>query len=159
MFDSKKRLKTATASELDLKLTSLQRSLIAFNEILFSIITNQKDSVQKLMDQFKTKFGDKMRYTLLKMSLLFKEKKYSECEKLLGEVVEDAQSSSITRLYLIQVLLLQGKTNDAIEQFKKLDNFREYKLGIVIKLTINLKSPNNLMIFFKHLDQRCYWFA
>lgn len=41
VFDSKKRLKAATASELDLKLNSMQRRLIAYNEILFSIITNQ----------------------------------------------------------------------------------------------------------------------
>jgi len=41
VFDSKKRLKAATSAELDLKLNSKQRRLIAYNEILFSIITNQ----------------------------------------------------------------------------------------------------------------------
>ena len=41
VFDSKKRLKAATSSELDLKLNSKQRRLIAYNEVLFSIITNQ----------------------------------------------------------------------------------------------------------------------
>lgn len=83
------------------------------------------------MEQFKIKFGDKMRYVLLKMTISFKEKKYSECEKLLIELVEDAQSSPIIRLYLIQVLLLQGKTTEAIEHFKKISGFNEYKLGIV----------------------------
>jgi signal recognition particle subunit SRP72 len=41
VFDSKKRIKAATASELDSKLNSIQRRLIAYNEILFSIVTNQ----------------------------------------------------------------------------------------------------------------------
>lgn len=41
IFDSRKKIKAATSSELDTKLNSTQRSLIAYNEILFSIITNQ----------------------------------------------------------------------------------------------------------------------
>ena len=41
VFDSKKRIKLATTTELDYKLNSIQRCLIAYNEILFSIITNQ----------------------------------------------------------------------------------------------------------------------
>lgn len=41
VFDSKKRLKAATAAEVEFKLNSLQRFLIAYNEMLFSIMTNQ----------------------------------------------------------------------------------------------------------------------
>lgn len=41
VFDSKKRIKAATGSELDMKLNSMQRRLISYNEILFSIVTNQ----------------------------------------------------------------------------------------------------------------------
>jgi predicted Zn-dependent protease len=91
----------------------------------------QKDSVPKLLEQFQAKFNDKSRYGLLKMSLLYKDKKYAECEKLLGEVVDADNKPSLTRLYLIQVLLLQGKVNEAIEQFKFLDEYKTYKLGIV----------------------------
>lgn len=71
-----------------------------------------------------------MRSALLKMIVFYKDKKYGECERLLKEVL-DNRNSSLIRLYLIQVLLLQGKTNDAIDQLKKLDEFKEYKLGIV----------------------------
>ncbi len=41
VFDSKKKLKSATSSELEFKLNSLQLKTIAYNEILFSILTNQ----------------------------------------------------------------------------------------------------------------------
>jgi hypothetical protein len=41
VFDSRKRIKVATAVESEAKLNSFQRKLIAFNEILFYIITNQ----------------------------------------------------------------------------------------------------------------------
>ena len=41
VFDSKKRIKVATASEMEQKLNSMQRRIIGYNEILFSIVTNQ----------------------------------------------------------------------------------------------------------------------
>jgi signal recognition particle subunit SRP72 len=53
VFDSKKRLKAATSAELDLKLNSKQRRLIAYNEILFSIITNQVWDFRILLRFFK----------------------------------------------------------------------------------------------------------
>lgn len=66
------------------------------------------------------------------MSQLYKDKKYADAEKVLLEVINNGQSSSFTRYYLIQILLLQGKATDAIEQFKQLDEFKVFKLGIVI---------------------------
>jgi signal recognition particle subunit SRP72 len=41
VFDSKKKLKAVTSSELEFKLNSLQLKTIAYNEILFSVLTNQ----------------------------------------------------------------------------------------------------------------------
>ena len=84
-----------------------------------------------MLEQFRVKFNDKLRHFLLKMSLLYKEKKYNACEKLLSDLVEGDNKSSLARFYLIQVLLQQGKVNEAIEQFKFLEEFKEYKLGIV----------------------------
>ena len=83
------------------------------------------------MDQYLDKFNDKERFSLLQMSQLCKEKKYAEAEKLLKECTSTATSSKLIRYYLVQVLLFQGKLNDAISQFKTLDEFKTYKLGIV----------------------------
>ena len=41
IFDSKKRIKTATSSELEFKLTTSQHFSIAYNEILLALIANQ----------------------------------------------------------------------------------------------------------------------
>ena len=41
IFDSKKRIKTATSNELEFKLTSKQHFSIAYNEILLALIANQ----------------------------------------------------------------------------------------------------------------------
>ena len=65
------------------------------------------------------------------MSQLCKEKKYSDAEKLLKECAGTAVTSKLIKYNLIQVLLLQGKLNDAVSQFKTLDEFKTFKLGIV----------------------------
>lgn len=41
VFDSKKKFKAATGPELEQKMNKYQKKLISYNEILFSIITNQ----------------------------------------------------------------------------------------------------------------------
>lgn len=141
VFDSKKRIKTATAQELNQKLTSVQRSLIAYNEILFCIITNQNDSVQKLLKKYEVNFSDKERFALLKMAQLCKEKKFADAENLLADL-KKGQCSSIVLFYLLQIYLTQGKTDDAIEFIKTLDDYKNFKLGIVGALVALLNSKN-----------------
>lgn len=147
IFDSKKRLKAATGSELDFKLNSLQLRTIAYNEILFSILTNQKDQVSKLLEQYKTRFGDKESYALLRTAQLHKEKKYLDAENFLRDTLKDssnmsAQRLSLLKFYLIQTLLIQAKAKDAIEVFKSLDECKKFKLGIVSALVTLYKNKN-----------------
>jgi len=137
VFDSRKRLKTATSSDLESKLTSMQRRKIAFNEILFSMITNQKDTVQKLLDQFKNKFDDKELYALLKMSQLYKDKKYLDSEKILRDI---SPSSNSIKYYLLQVLLVQDKFNDAVNLMKTFDEYSTFKLGLISAIVTLLKN-------------------
>ena len=85
--------------------------------------------VKKLLEQFKAKFNDKERVSLLEMAQLIKEKKYAEAEKLLNDISNS--SSKAVKYYLIQALLLQGKLNEAVQVFKELDEFKTFKLGIV----------------------------
>ncbi|CAF0799244.1 unnamed protein product [Brachionus calyciflorus] len=144
IFDSRKKLKAATSSDLDTKLNSMQRSVIAYNEILFSIITNQRDASQKLLEQYKTKFDNKEKYAMLKVVQLYKEKKFSECEKLLSELVKSGKASSVLKFYLIQVLLTQGKQSEAVEIFKSLDEYNTFKLGVV----------SAMVVLFKHLNDK-----
>lgn len=141
VFDSKKRIKAATSQELVLKLTSLQRSLISYNEILFCIITNQNDSVQKLLKKYESGFNDKERFTLLKMSQLCKEKKFADAEKLLNDLKSGACSSTVL-YYLLQILLSQGKVDEAVEFIKSLDDFKSFKLGITSAVVSLLNSKN-----------------
>lgn len=152
VFDSKKRLKAATGAELDQKLNSLQLRTISFNEILFSILTNQKDSVSKQLDQYKNKFQDLGRYSLLRVTQLYREKKYADAEQILKEAIKNSSDAfspsgrisllSVLRLHLIQVLLAQGKQKESIDVFKSLDEYKAYKLGVISSLVTLLKKHN-----------------
>ena len=133
VFDSKKRIKAATSNELNQKLNSAQRSLIAYNEILFCIITNQSKSVQQLLEKYEKNFNDKERFALLKMAQLYKEKKFADAEKLLIELKKGACSSTVL-YYLLQIYLTQGKVDEAIAFIQTLDDYKNFKLGIVRKI-------------------------
>lgn len=80
LFDSKKRLKMATGSGLELKLNSIQKKLIAFNEILFSMISNQNEAAKKLLATFDSKFNDRERLVLLQVYQLFREKRLAQLQ-------------------------------------------------------------------------------
>jgi predicted Zn-dependent protease len=65
------------------------------------------------------------------MYQLYKEKKYSEAENVLRNMIKSGQASSAVKLYLTQVLLSQGKLNETVELLKSLDEFKVFKLGLV----------------------------
>ena len=143
VFDSKKRLKMATSAELEQKLNTAQRRKIAFNEILFAMNTNQRDAAHKLVEQFKEKFsgsgGALDSYALLKVAQLFKEKKFSDAERVLAEL----PAATNIQLYLLHVLLAQSKVPEAIELIKRMAAFAAQsppRLGIVSALVTLLKS-------------------
>lgn len=66
------------------------------------------------------------------MAQLYKEKKYTEAEKILVALKNESSCSVSFKFYLLQLLLLQGKTEEAIAVFKELDTYKIFKLGIVI---------------------------
>ena len=148
IFDSKKRLKAATGSELEFKLNSMQLRTIGYNEILFAILTNQKDAANKLLEQYRAKFSDSERYALLCTAQLFKDKRYAEAEGFLREAIKENGSTpspllSLLKFYLIQTLLTQGKLKESVEVFRSLEECKIYKLGIVSALVAILKSQND----------------
>jgi predicted Zn-dependent protease len=65
------------------------------------------------------------------MAFYVKEKKYSDAEKILIEAVRSGNTSNIIKYYLVQVYLMQGKTNESIELIKSLDEYKSYRAGLV----------------------------
>lgn len=139
VFDSKKRIKTARAQELKHKLTLKQQGLVAYNEILFCIITSQNKVAQQLLEKYGQTFEDRERFSLLKMAQLCKEKKYQEAEDLLFELQKGACSPTVL-YYLLQIYLTQGKVDQAIAFIPTLEDFKSFKLGIVSWKNKRLRS-------------------
>ena len=86
------------------------------------------------MKQFEIKFIDKERFALLKMAQFYREKKYHDAEKLLINLENENSDSFPITFYILQILLLQGKIDEAANIFKELDEFKAFKLGIVKNL-------------------------
>lgn len=57
IFDSKKRIKAATADGLEHKLTSANRAAIARNNALLAMYTNQVDVCRQLVQELGERYG------------------------------------------------------------------------------------------------------
>lgn len=75
------------------------------------------------------------------MSQLCKEKKFADAEKLLNDLKSGACSSTVL-YYLLQILLSQGKVDEAIDFIKTLDDFKSFRLGITSAVVALLNSRN-----------------
>jgi tetratricopeptide (TPR) repeat protein len=95
-----------------------------------------------LLEQFKNKFDDKELYALLKMASLYKDKKYSEAEKVLREIV-NTPNSEYAKYYLLQILLIQDKIKDAVELIKTLNDYSKFRVGLISALVTLYKKQNN----------------
>jgi hypothetical protein len=95
-----------------------------------------------MLDNFKNKFDDKELYALLKISQLYKDKKYFDSEKILKDFSNISFNSASIKYYLLQVLLLQEKFNDAISLIKIFDEYNSFKLGLVSAIVTLLKKQN-----------------
>ena len=58
IFDSKKRIKAATAEGVEHKLTTVHRAAIARNNALLAMYTNQVDLCKNLINELSNDFGD-----------------------------------------------------------------------------------------------------
>lgn len=163
IFDSKKRIKTATSSELEFKLTTKQHYSIAYNEILLALIANQNDLVHKLLEQFKKRFNESEEYAILKSSQLYKEKRLLDAEKYLIEFCEanKGKCSLNLRYYLIQILVFENKLNETVNVFKSIDSYYNHPdvVNSLVLLFNILNKPDeasellqNAIDYFKKMD-------
>lgn len=123
VFDSKKKIKTASGNELEFKLNSYQKSAICYNDILLGILTNQKDYVLKMLKNFEEKFNDATKLVKLKVSQFYREKKFDEAEALLKQY---QANDELFKYYLVQVLLSRKKLEDAIKVLKSIGSYFNY---------------------------------
>ncbi|XP_011166899.1 signal recognition particle subunit SRP72 [Solenopsis invicta] len=142
VFDSKKRMKSATHESLEHKLTSKQRRNIAYNQCLLAFYTDQGEQCHQLCNNLAKDCimlaADAM---FIKAVQLSKEGKPKEAAKLLIDHAVDEKELPM-KLASVQVLLSQDERKDAIAILENL-NERDRSLPGIVSALVTLHLAEN----------------
>ncbi|XP_034235450.1 signal recognition particle subunit SRP72 [Thrips palmi] len=144
VFDSKKKMKSASSDGLEHKLTSRQRKNIAVNQCLMLLYTNQGDQCQKQCELVSRLYPDLTAdLSLVRATQLARDGRAREA----AAILEKAASSSPTqelemKLASVQLLLAQGDRKEACNILRNLGD-STFKPGIVSALVTLYLADNN----------------
>lgn len=135
VFDSKKKIKTATADGLEQKLNSKQRQTIAINNCLLLLHTNQLDQCRRSIQAFSKMFSScAAEAALLSAALHCKEKKVQKAVDVLKEFgASHPEQSQVLSFTLAQLLLTQGHVSQACDTLLSLGDV-SYSPGVISAL-------------------------
>ncbi|CAH1644088.1 unnamed protein product [Spodoptera littoralis] len=134
VFDSRKRMKAATADGLEHKLNSRQRAAITYNQAILAIYSNQPDFCKQCCVKLVREFGGDRRAALVEASSLTKEGKRQQAVTLLLK-----HGGDLT-LAAAQVLLSQGDRKGAVKLLEE-SEFK-YRPGVIGVLCTLLSADN-----------------
>lgn len=108
VFDSKKKIRAALSDTCEHKLTSRQKKIIAINNCLLTLYTNQDDQCHQLVGKLVQTYPDiEFDGLLIRASQLSKDKKYKEAIELLEKYAKShAKEELPTKFAIVQLLLL-----------------------------------------------------
>ncbi|XP_063984572.1 signal recognition particle subunit SRP72 isoform X2 [Diachasmimorpha longicaudata] len=142
VFDSKKRMKLATHEGLVHKLTTSQHGSILYNQCLLALYTNQGDLCQQLCKKLTKDYPELSAHaTLIRAVQLSKEGKTNEAVNLLLE--HSGHKDLATKLACVELLLSQGRRNEAIEIFQSLSPSEQALPGVASALVTLHMAENN----------------
>ncbi|RWS29899.1 nucleolar protein 56-like isoform X1 [Leptotrombidium deliense] len=159
IFDSRKKMKAAINETLESKLTSAQKSAIAFNNCLLLMLSNQNEACRKQIQNLKSK--SEIDSYIIEAALLCKEKRFNDAINILKGVISrsnsKANSSIETSLTLVQLLLNQGHVSEALTILRGLDVIT-YKLAIVSALVVLYLSLEEKEAAIEVLKDTIKWY-
>nr|CAD7256526.1 unnamed protein product [Timema shepardi] len=159
VFDSKKKMKSATLEGLEHKLTSRQRKNIAVNHCLLALYTNQSDQCQQLCARLVQQYPDMgAEATLIRAVQLAKDGKSRDAAVVLDKFAsQNPEHQMKMRLAAVQLLLSEG---DRKESCRILQNLSEatFKPGIVSALVTLYLADGNLDAASKVLKDAVDWY-
>ena len=133
VFDSRKKIKVATAEGLEQKLTLQQRRAIAFNRCLFFLYTNQSENCRSAVAALEKQYPSDLP-CLLQAAQLQREKKSTQSfQALLQYANKHPDSAMRVQLSLAQIQLSQGSVKDAIATLGAIPSLR-HRLAMVSTL-------------------------
>eukprot|EP00058_Branchiostoma_floridae_P022788 XP_002608278.1 hypothetical protein BRAFLDRAFT_115079 [Branchiostoma floridae] len=158
VFDSKKKIKSATAEGVDQKLTKQQLRDIAFNKCLLQMYTNQNEACRKLAKSLQEEYPDQDMPLLIQAAQLCREKHRQKAVELLCDHINNRPNPSITmKLTLAQLHLNQGNAGQAAEVLQSVGELR-YKPNMVSTLVNLYSSMENIEGAAEVLDTTVNWY-
>lgn len=108
VFDSKKKIRAALADACEHKLTSRQKKIIAINNCLLTLYTNQDEQCHQLVAKLVQNYPDiEFKGLLIRVSQLSKDKKCKEAVDLLEKYGKNNPKDELaTKFAIVQLLLL-----------------------------------------------------
>lgn len=131
IFDSKKKIKAATADGMEHKLTSVHRAAIARNNALLAMYTNQVDLCKTLINDLAGSFEkhyDQDNRDLIVAGVLARSGKVKESVDLL---LKDKKDDIDRILIAAQVLLEKGDVSGSIAILEKLPSSVKHRTGLL----------------------------
>eukprot|EP01117_Protostelium_nocturnum_P004616 TRINITY_DN1673_c0_g1_i1.p1 TRINITY_DN1673_c0_g1~~TRINITY_DN1673_c0_g1_i1.p1 ORF type:complete len:639 (+),score=156.76 TRINITY_DN1673_c0_g1_i1:212-2128(+) len=161
LFDSFKKLKQATSSSLDSKLSLTQRKVVGYNNCVILMHMNKGEQCREQLKLLEEQFPHEDRFTLIASSLLFKEKKASQSEELLRKfATEHPQQSERVRLSLAQIHLNKGEIEEGIRILTSISHLQN-KAGMVATIASlyqqigdTKNASDTLISYVKQLELR-----
>ncbi|XP_077992578.1 signal recognition particle subunit SRP72-like [Glandiceps talaboti] len=152
VFDSKKKMKSATADGLVHKLTEQQRTTIAFNQCLLLMYTNQSEAFKRLIKTLQTKYPDSDVPYLIETAQLCREKHANKAIQQLQKYVDDHSDVSLRiTLLLAQLHLVQGNTGQGCEVLRSIEEL-QHQPGMVSALVSLYVSLEDIDTCIEILD-------
>lgn len=143
VFDSKKRMKSATHDSLEHKLTCRQRRTITYNQCLLALYTDQAQQCQQLCNKLAKNYpalaADAM---FVKAIQLAKDGKAKEAAQLLTQHAVGERELPL-KLACVQLLLSQDERQEAIQILENLKERDRSLPGIVSALVTLHMADNN----------------
>lgn len=112
VFDSKKKIRAAMADACEHKLTNRQKKVIAINNCLVTLYTNQADQCHQLCKKLVQTYPDtEFEALLIRVSQLYRDKKIKEAVDILEKFAKENPSKALATNFAIVQILLMGVSN------------------------------------------------
>ncbi|KAK2187665.1 hypothetical protein NP493_158g04070 [Ridgeia piscesae] len=158
VFDSKKKIKTATADGLQQKLTSKQRRVIEMNHCLLTMYMNQGEECRRMAERLRKMYPDSDTPSLIEAAQYWREKQVAKATELLTNQIAKREGEDVITLMLTlaQLYLGQGHVYKACDVMRSLGPCT-YTPGMVAALVMLYSSEEDQEAAEAILDEAIEW--
>uniref|UniRef100_A0A8C5LRX3 Signal recognition particle subunit SRP72 n=1 Tax=Leptobrachium leishanense TaxID=445787 RepID=A0A8C5LRX3_9ANUR len=158
VFDSKKKVKLASAEGVEHKLSKNQLQAIEFNKALLSMYTNQAEQCRKLAIGLQAQNPEHLLPVLIQAAQLCREKQHSKAVDLLQDFSDQhPMNAAQIKLTMAQLKLAQGNVTKACMILKSIKEL-EHKPGMVSALVTMHSHDEDIDSAIEVFSQAISWY-